>query len=276
MAMLWKQLEQNELLGVVARYEENAMEESSYHSNPQFHNLVEEKYHHGFGVKRTYNTDADILELSEEEQNRKRRHCRHFLKGHCKRGKTCDFLHDLSIFCPDSQKVFLGRLPAHITEVTLRQKLAQQGYKVINKPRVFRGFTPQVCMASVEEAQNLIEKGKILIDGSLVEVRAYAAFAKVGSDESRPDEIRQSVFLGGLSKGTTSQMIKDDLQKLDVKVTNHPIVKAGFTPRVRFRTVKEANMLIKLKKVRINNTLADVRPYVNFNGPFWSCNKKQK
>merc|ERR1719510_1049416 len=90
--------------------------------------------------------------------SRKRRLCRHFLKGHCNRGKTCDFLHDPSIFCPSSQKVFLGGLPAHITEATLRQKLLQQGYKVINKPKVLRGFTPQVCLASVEEAQKLIEK----------------------------------------------------------------------------------------------------------------------
>jgi len=275
MAMFWKQLQPNEFLGNVARYKKKEMEENSYDSKPQFHNLVEE-YLNGFGVKRRYKMDADNLELSEEDQNRKRRLCRHFLKGHCKRGKACDFLHDPSIFCPNSQKVFLGGLPAHITEVTLRQKLAQQGYKVINKPKVLRGFTPQVCMASVEEAQKLIEKRNILIDGSLVDVRAYEAFAKGGIDESRPDEIKRSVFLGGLSKGTTSQMIKDDLQKMDVKVINHPLVKTGFTPKVTFGTVKETDMLIKLKKVCINDTLVDVRPYVNFKSPFRCSSKKQK
>jgi len=274
-AMIWKQLQENELLEDVNHYEKVMMEKSSYHCSLQFQNLVEE-YLNGFGVKQTCNMDANNLELSEEDQNRKRRLCRHFLKGHCKRGKACDFLHDPSIFCPNSQKVFLGGLPAHITEVTLRQKLAQQGYKVINKPKVLRGFTPQVCMASVEEAQKLIEKRNILIDGSLVDVRAYEAFAKGGIDESRPDEIKRSVFLGGLSKGTTSQMIKDDLQRMDVKVINHPLVKTGFTPKVTFGTVKETNMLIKLKKVRINDTLVDVRPYVNFKSPFRSSKKKQK
>jgi len=274
-AMIWKQLQENELLEDVGHYEKVMMEKSSYHCSLQFQNLVEE-YLNGFGVRQTCNMDANNLELSEEDQNRKRRLCRHFLKGHCKRGKACDFLHDPSIFCPNSQKVFLGGLPAHITEVTLRQKLAQQGYKVINKPKVLRGFTPQVCMASVEEAQKLIEKRNILIDGSLVDVRAYEAFAKGGIDESRPDEIKRSVFLGGLSKGTTSQMIKDDLQKMDVKVINHPLVKTGFTPKVTFGTVKETDMLIKLKKVCINDTLVDVRPYVNFKSPFRCSSKKQK
>jgi len=275
MAMVWKQMQQNKLLEDFARYKKKAMEESSYHSNPQFHNIVEE-YLNGVGVKRTYNRKEDNFDFSEEDQNRKRRLCRHFLKGHCKRGKACDFLHDPSIFCPNSQKVFLGGLPAHITGVTLPQKLAQLGYKVINKPKVLRGFTPQVCMASVEEAQELIEKRNIVIDGSPIDVRAYEAFAKGGIDESRPDEIKRSVFLGGLSKGTTSQMIKDGLRKMDLKVINHPTVKTGFTPKVTFETIKETNMLINLKKVRINDTLVDVRPYVNFKGPFRSSKKKLK
>jgi len=275
MPMFSKQLQEIELLEDVAQYTEKAMEESSYHFNPQCQSLVDE-YPNGLGVKRTYNMDTDNFELSKKEQNRNKRLCRHFLKGHCSRGKTCDFLHDPSIFYPDSQKVFLGGLPAHITELTLRQKLAQYGYKVINKPMLFRGFTPLVCMASVEEAQDLIQRRNILIDGSLIDVRAYDAFTMGGMDENRPDKIKRSVFLRGLSKGTTSQMIKDDLRKMDLKVINHPIVKTGFTPKVTFGTIKETNMLINLKKVRINDTLVDVRPYVNFKGPFRSSKKKQK
>jgi len=266
---LWKQIQESELLEDVYCYGEQAKDKTSYQQN-----FIDD-YLEGFGEKRTFNINPDPMDQLEEDQNRKRRLCRHFLKGHCKRGTACDFLHDPSIFCPNSQKVFLGGLPTHLTEATLRQKLAQQGYKVINKPKVLRGFTPQVCLASIEEAQKLIEKRNILIDGSLVDVRAYEAFAKGGIDESRPDEIKRSVFLGGLSKGTTSQMIKDDLQKMDVKVINHPLVKTGFTPKVTFGTVKETNMLIKLKKVRINDTLVDVRPYVNFKSPFRTSSKKK-
>jgi len=272
--ILWKQMQENELLENACRYGEEVMEKCSDQYSSKFKKLVKE-YLQGFGDKQECNLNQDHLELLEEDQNRKRRLCRHFLKGHCMRGKACDFLHDASVFCPNSQKVFLGGLPSHITEVALRQKLAEHGYQVINKPKVLRGFTPQVCLASVEEAQRLIEKRNIQIDGSLVDVRAYEAFDKGGIDESRPDEIKRSVFLGGLSQGTTSQMIKDDLNKMDVKVINHPLVKSGFTPKVTFGTVKETNMLIKLKKVRINDTLVDVRPYINLKSNFRSSKKKQ-
>jgi len=226
--------------------------------SPDFHDMVDEHLR-GFGEKR-----PEHWEPLPEDENRKRRLCRHFLKGHCKRGRACDFLHDPSIFCPDFQKVFLGGLPAHITETTLQEKLTQQGYTVINKPKVLRGFTPQVCLGSVEEAQQLIKKGRIFIDGSQVDVRPYEAFAKDDLDKRLPDDTKRSVFIGGLSNGTTGQMIINDLEKLDVKVVNHPLIKTGFTPKVTLGAVEQAQKLIKMKRVRINESLVDIRPYVNF------------
>lgn len=203
-------------------------------------------------------------EQQTETQNRKRRLCRHFLKGWCKRGKACDFLHDSSIFCPDLQKVFLGGLPSYITESNLRQKMAEQGYNVINKPKVLRGFTPQVCLGSVEEAQRLIKQGKIMIDDSQVDVRPYEEFVKDTPDKKLPDDIKRSVFLGGLPNGTTGKDIREELEKLDVKVVNHPLIKAGFTPQVILGNAQQAEKLVNLKKVRIRNTLVDIRPYVNY------------
>jgi len=205
--------------------------------------------------------DCNVNE--QEAQNRKRRLCRHFLKGFCKRGNTCDFLHDSSIFCPDLQKVFLGGLPSHITESSLRQKMGEQGFTVINKPKVLRGFTPQVCLGSVEEAQRLIKKGKLLIDGAQVDVRPYEAFVKDTPEKKLPDDAKRSVFLGGLPTGTTGKDIKEELKKLDVKVVNHPLIKTGFTPQVMLGNVEQAEKLVNLKKVRIKNTLVDVRSYVN-------------
>lgn len=207
--------------------------------------------------------ECSVNEQVQEAQNRKRRLCRHFLKGYCKRGNTCDFLHDSSIFCPDLQKVFLGGLPSHITESSLRQKMAEQGFNVINKPKVLRGFTPQVCLGSVEEAQRLIKKGKLVIDGSQVDVRPYEAFVKDTPEKKLPDDTKRSVFLGGLPNGTTGKDIKEELKKLDVKVVNHPLIKAGFTPQVMLGNAEQAEKLVNLKKVRIRNTLVDVRPYVN-------------
>jgi len=226
-------------------------------ASPKLQGMVEE-HQDGSGQKR-----PDHWEPSPEDQNRKRRLCRHFLKGHCKRGKTCDFIHDSSIICPKIQKVFLGGLPSHIVESTLKEKLAEQGYPVINKPKVLRGFTPQVCLGSVQEAQRMIEKGKIKIDGVLVDVRPYEAFAKDNIKKKLPVDIKRSVFLGGLPIGTTGQMIKEELEKLDLKVVNHPLIKAGFSPQVMIGSVEQAQKLVNLKKVRINNTLVDVRPYLN-------------
>jgi len=236
--------------------EESLLKESL--KSPDFQQMVDEHLR-GFGEKR-----PEHWEPLPEDENRKRRLCRHFLKGHCKRGRACDFLHDPSIFCPDFQKVFLGGLPAHITETTLQEKLTRQGYTVINKPKVLRGFTPQVCLGSVEEAQQLIKKGRIFIDGSQVDVRPYEAFAKDDLDKRLPDDTKRSVFIGGLSNGTTGQMIIDDLEKLDVKVVNHPLIKTGFTPKVTLGTVEQASKLIKMKRVRIHHSLVDIRAYVNF------------
>merc|ERR1719285_675168 len=264
---LSKNMEKKERLEDVEWYGRDLMEKSFNYSSPQKN--VADEFVKGFVEKRIA-WDQDHSS-SSDEQTRKRRMCRHFVKGHCKRGNACDFLHDKSIFCPNSQKVFLGGLPAHLTEVTLRQKLAEQGYEVINKPKVLRGFTPQVCMSSVKEAQRLIEKRNILIDGALVDIRAYEAFANV--EKMQPDEIKRSVFLGGLPRGTTSQMIRDDLEKLNVKVVNRPHVKTGFTPKVTLQTVEDCEILINLKKVRINNTMVDVRPYNNNKSPSRSYKK---
>lgn len=259
--MFWTKMKENEQLTELLLNERELKDNSSQQCSFKYPNIVDESLQEfGENPRDSWNTDDSN---SSENFARKRRLCRHFLKGYCKRGRTCDFLHDLSIFCPISQKVFLGGLPAHITEFTLRLKLAQKGYKVINRPKVLRGFTPQVCMGSVEEAQELIAKGSILIDGSFVDVRAYGDFTTCDIGKMRPEDINRSVFLGGLSKGTTSQMIRDDLEKMDVKVVNNPLIKTGFTPKVTLATVKESNMLIKLKRVSINNTLVDVRPYIS-------------
>jgi len=127
----------------------------------------------------------------------------------------------------------------------------------------------RVCSEVSFTSLHVIDRGSpgvnrekiILIDGSFVYDRAYA-FA-VGNIESvYPDEIVWSVFLGGLSKGTTKQMIKDDLGKMNMQAVNHHLIKISFAQKVTLATVEKSNMLLKLKKVLINNTLVDVRPYI--------------
>jgi len=210
--------------------------------------------------------------VQQQEPQQKSRHCRHFLKGHCERGDSCGFRHDHSVFCTDLQKVFLGGLPAHLTASLLRQKLAEQGYTVLNHPKILRWFSPQVCLGSVEEAQSLVEKGTIVIDGAVIRVRPFEAFTR-DNKKKLPDEVERSVFLGGLAAGTTAEMIKDELGKLGLDVVNIPVVKSGYSPQVALTTYEQAQTLLKLMRVQINGALVNVRPFANIRS---SSGKKKK
>jgi len=205
---------------------------------------------------------GDLQEKPERGVYRKRRLCRHFVKGFCLRGDSCDFLHDHSIFCSDQQKVFLGGLPLHFTPELLKTKLEQQGLTVLNKPRIMRGFTPKVCLGSVREAKELIAQRYIFLGDDRVDVRPYQ-----DKDELRqafPSVVKRSVFLGGFPENTTAEMIGNDLLRLDIKVVDCPVIKNGYAPRVVLETLEQTKMLIELKRVMINGTVVDVRPYVNF------------
>jgi len=221
-------------------------------SSGGFENFVEEQLV-GFGESCEKKSDTDM---------RKRRLCRHFVKGYCLRSNACEFLHDPSIFCTDEQKVFLGGLPLHMTSEILKAKLKEQGLTVLNKPRIMRGFTPQVCLGSVAEAEKLIATRFIHIDDDRVDVRPYQDREQLR--QGLPSIVKRSVFLGGLPEKTTGDMIVRDLQRLDVKVENFPVVKNGYAPRVVLGTLEHAKMLVNLKRVKINGAPVDVRPYVNF------------
>jgi len=200
-------------------------------------------------------------------QCRKSRLCRHFIKGYCLRGESCDFLHDLSIFCKDEQKIFLGGLPLGITSASLKSSLEEKGMTILNKPRVLRGYSPQVCLGSVEEAQKLISVGYINIGDHRVTVRPFQDKDKLRHLPPRPS--KRSVFLGGLPEGTTGQMIIHDLERLDVKVDGFPIVNNGFAPRVVLESLKQKNLVVALNRVLINGSVVDVRPYVNFRKKYY-------
>jgi len=217
---------------------------------PGFKSLVEE---HLFGFGEAVKKPNDSC--------RKRRLCRHFVKGYCLRGVACDFLHDPSIFCSDAQKVFLGGLPLHLTPTSLKEKLEEQGLTVVNQPRILRGFTPQVCLGTVQEAEMLIARSYIIIDEQRVDVRPYQDQDRLR--QALPRVVERSVFLGGLPENTTGDMIIKDLQRLDVKVVEYPVVKNGYAPRVVLGSVEHAKMLVDLKRVMVNSTVVDVRPFVN-------------
>jgi len=202
-------------------------------------------------------------DITPKQQNNQKRFCWHFIRGYCKRGDTCIFQHCSSVAHSDSQKVFLGGLPLHVTEESLRLKLKELGFNVINTPaiiRIVRGYSPQVCLGSTDEAQRLIKKGTILFDGVVVDIRPYRAVTKK-QQERIVDVTKRSIFLGGLAKDTTVQMIWHSLANHGVKVLNRPVVKARFCPQVILATAEQAKMLVSRGKLQVNGALVDVRPY---------------
>jgi len=211
---------------------------------------------------KTMEQSSDKKSFMKELPPQKSRHCRHFLKGHCERGDSCGFRHDRSVFCTNMQKVFLGGLPSHLNASLLRQKLVEQGYTVLNHPKVLRWFSPQVCLGSVDEAKKLIEKGTINIDGTIVRVRPFESYSQ-NSKKTPPDEVERSVFLGGLTLCTTADIVREEIGKLGLNVVNIPVVKTGYSPQVMLESVEQAQTLLKLKQVVINGAVVNVRPYAN-------------
>jgi len=209
---------------------------------------------------RPFKTVAKVTGERTVKNRERKPNCWHFMRGHCKRGKYCDFNHDRKNTYPDSYKVFLGGLPFHISEDSLKQELLEQGFNVINKPKIYGGFCPQVCFATAAEAKRLITGGSIKIGGSNVDVRSYKAFTRKNQEKLK-DVSRRSVFLGGLRKGTTTVMIKKKLESLGFKVLNYPLVKEGFSPKVTMETAEQALRLVKMSKVQMNGILVDIRPY---------------
>jgi len=188
--------------------------------------------------------------------------CRHFTKGWCRQGEACSFEHSVEGSYPDSQKVFLGGLPHSITPAKLLWELKQQGYVVVNEPKIFRGFSPQVCLSTTAQAMKMLREEKMMICGCAVDIRPYKASTKKERDRQL-DTNNRSVFLGGLPSSVTVQIIKTELEKLGMKVTNRPLIKAGFIPKVTLASAEQAQQLVAKGTIDINGAVVSVRPYVS-------------
>jgi len=179
------------------------------------------------------------------------------------KAKVASFPCDSKASSNADQKVFLGGLPIGMTERTLREQMSAQGYKVLKRPKILRGFAPEVWMRSAEQAKELVARGKITIGGLEVEVRPYNSLTKLSELKKIPNVGKRSIFLGGLSFGTTANDLKDALEKLGMKVLNYPVIKDGFSRQVILETMVQAKTLIKMKKIMMNGKLVEVKPFIN-------------
>jgi len=163
----------------------------------------------------------------------------------------------------DGQRVFLGGLPIGITERKVRQQLAALGYKVLKRPKILHGFAPEVWMKTVDQAKDLVEKGKIMIEGLEVEVRPFNSLTKLTELKKLPNVRKRSVFIGGMSQGTKTKDLQDALSEMGMKVINYPVIKHGYARQVILDTISQAKSLIKMKKIQVDGVFVDVRPFIN-------------
>jgi len=69
---------------------------------------------------------------------------------------------------------------------------------------------------------------------------------------------------GGLPRNTTGWMIKDKLKQMGLETVNHPVVKSGFAPQVILVSVQQARRLVKMKKIKINGGVVEIRTYSKY------------
>jgi len=151
-------------------------------------------------------------------------------------------------------------LPPNTTEVALRRQLTILGFSVINKNVSIHKSWPCVEFGSPNEAQKFIKTG-IMINGSLVELRSWKSVAERYRVRIA-DITRRSIFLGGLAESTTCKIIRLTLEKIGAKVVNLTKIKRGFCPKVTLSSVKQKEMLVLQRKIQINGSMVDIRPYV--------------
>jgi len=196
------------------------------------------------------------MTFSDDGKPKDKMLCHHFKKGFCKLGESCNFCHGVRICHPDSQKLFLGGLPKNITSETLVIEFRKKGYTIMNEPKVFRRFCPQVCFGSTKEAQRMLREGKISILCCSVDVRPYKARTHKEMDRQLNVNNR-SVFFVGVPSFITVRYLKAELEKMGFKVTNYP----QLIPKFTLATAQQAKQLIAKGALLLNGVAISVRPY---------------
>jgi hypothetical protein len=184
--------------------------------------------------------------------------CWHFLRGFCKRGKCCGFRHSVPITTNKSRKKSRPEASSHITEDALIKELSDLSLNVSCKmkrrekswPRKYRGLDPG--MQALSEKELLVGDSRSVSPSRMISNFQCKRFS---------DVTKRSIFLGGLSKGVTCQMIRIALERHEARVVSIVPVKKGFCPKVTLATIYQASKLISTAEIEIDGSLVEVRPY---------------
>jgi hypothetical protein len=177
--------------------------------------------------------------------------CHRFINSFCARDCDCPFIHAKPLTAHRDQIIFLGGLPKDCTRASLFKELVDCGLDVLNYPLVLDRFTPRVVLKSETAAQTLIQKGKLSIFGSEVDVRAYKA----------SNEVFQ-VFLGGLPMQTSVEDIRTALKSEGCDLVNIPSVNKGYVINCEVASKYQQQHLIQKGFIEILGRLAQVKRIV--------------
>jgi len=209
--------------------------------------------------ERTPPTGFDKTERGMNNQERiaaqatRTRLCKHFLLGCCPHDDRCTYTHDISVMKPDEQKVFIGGIPGDCTSRQLVAAIEAVGFKVLNIPKCHpSGFSPKVCLESVEHAKQLLKIARIDVSGSTADVRKFA-------DSRSANRDNMCVVVSGLPEGTSGRELMDGLENAGFLIERSPLVNAGETvcTRCEMATVEQADALVAIGEIQcLNSTLS--------------------
>jgi len=149
--------------------------------------------------------------------------CKHFLIGKCSAGDKCTYAHDISVLKPDEQKVFIGGIPSACTSRQLVAAIEKAGFKVLNIPKCHpSGFSPKVCLGSVEEAKELLKIARIPVGDHTVDVRKF-------NDSRSKDPDNFCVTITGIPEGTSGYTLLQGLEKCGFPIDRSPLMDEGAT-----------------------------------------------
>merc|ERR1711964_150844 len=187
--------------------------------------------------------------------------CKHFLLGKCGAGDKCTYAHDISVLKPDEQKVFIGGIPSACTSRQLVAAIEKLGFKVLNIPKCHpSGFSPKVCLGSVEEAKELLKIARIPVGDHTVDVRKF-------NDSRSKDQDNFCVTITGIPEGTSGYTLLQGLEKCGFPIDRSPVIDDGATVCLgcEMSTIEQCDALLAIESLPCMGTtlkFKEFKPYV--------------
>jgi len=192
--------------------------------------------------------------------------CKNYLWRCCKRGRDCKYIHDPSVWVPDSQKVFLGGFPRFMINLDADQIVAEFkaiGYTIINRPIMHeKGFIFKATLNSVGEAQRMVKEKFVNLDPEVIYNQCeMVRQIKISVRPYTEKYCHKSLKFSGIPPSMTSDELHDGLLGKGFLVESVAPVENG-AAQTEMETVDAADALAILESVKINGTEVFCTPII--------------